>query len=115
MDHLAKSEIELKANLYFHISNPLKRWRVERVIPIKLILQIIKTFCLIVQVQSIGADRGGGEEVGGGCILPCILSLSAIVVITKVGMDNRHPLHYNHCKHRPTVGSSVSLIQYTYM
>lgn len=50
LDHLAKNEQELKANLYFHISNPLKRWKVEKRLPIKLLLQVLKTLCLIVQL-----------------------------------------------------------------
>ncbi len=50
LDDLSRNEVELKANLYFHIGNPIKRWKVERVVPIKLLLQLLKTFCLIVQV-----------------------------------------------------------------
>ena len=50
LNQLASNEVELKANLFFHIGNPLKRWKIERVIPIKLILQILKTLFLIVQV-----------------------------------------------------------------
>ena len=52
LDALARNELELKANLYYHIGNPLKRWKVERVVPIKLLLQALITFCLIVQVYS---------------------------------------------------------------
>jgi len=58
-DQLAKNELELKANLYFHIGNPLKRWRVERVVPIKLILQVLKTVCLIVQVCGVSCGYVG--------------------------------------------------------
>ena len=47
---LAQNELELKANIFYHIGNPLKRWRVEKVVPGKLVLQLLKTFCLIVQV-----------------------------------------------------------------
>ena len=50
LDDLSKNEIELKANLYFHIGNPIKRWKVDRVVPVKLLLQLLKTFCLVVQV-----------------------------------------------------------------
>ena len=50
LDELAQNELELKANLYWHIGTPIKRWKVERQVPIKLILQLLKTFCLIVQV-----------------------------------------------------------------
>ena len=52
LGNLSKNEIELKANLYFHIGNPIKRWKVDRVVPVKLLLQLLKTFCLIVQVAS---------------------------------------------------------------
>ena len=49
---LARNELELKANLYFHICNPVKRWRVERIVPIKLLLQLLKTFVLLTQVRE---------------------------------------------------------------
>ena len=49
---LAQNELELKANIFYHIGNPLKRWRVEKVVPGKLVLQLLKTFCLIVQVDT---------------------------------------------------------------
>lgn len=49
---LAQNELELKANIFYHIGNPLKRWRVEKVVPGKLVLQLLKTFCLIVQVNT---------------------------------------------------------------
>lgn len=52
LDALAQNELELKANLFYHIGNPIKRWRVEKVIPGKLVLQLLKTFCLVVQVHS---------------------------------------------------------------
>ena len=47
---LSQNELELKAALYFHICNPLKRWKVEKLVPYKLVLQIIKTFLLVAQV-----------------------------------------------------------------
>lgn len=50
LDKLAQNELELKANLYWHIGTPIKRWKVERQVPVKLVLQLLKTFCLIVQV-----------------------------------------------------------------
>lgn len=52
-DRLAKNELELKANLYWHIATPIKRWKVEGQVPIKLVLQLLKTLCLIVQVGVI--------------------------------------------------------------
>ena len=50
LEALAQNELELKANLFYHIGNPIKRWRVEKVVPGKLVLQLLKTFCLVVQV-----------------------------------------------------------------
>ena len=50
---LSQNELELKASLYFHICNPLKRWKVEKLVPYKLVLQIVKTVLLIVQVSII--------------------------------------------------------------
>ena len=54
---LAQNELELKASLYWHIGTPIKRWKVDGQVPIKLILQLLKTFCLIVQV-----GRGGPQK-----------------------------------------------------
>ena len=51
-DHLGRNEVELKANLFYHIGNPIKRWKIEKVIPVKLILQLIKTACLVIQVME---------------------------------------------------------------
>lgn len=48
---LSQNELELKAALYFHICNPLKRWKVEKLVPYKLVLQVIKTFLLVAQVS----------------------------------------------------------------
>ena len=50
LNELAQNELELKTTLFYHIGNPIKRWRVERVVPGKLVVQLLKTFCLIVQV-----------------------------------------------------------------
>lgn len=52
LEALAQNELELKANLFYHIGNPIKRWRVEKVVPAKLVLQLLKTFCLVVQVYK---------------------------------------------------------------
>ena len=51
-DDLAQNELELKANLYWHIATPIKRWKVERQVPVKLVLQLLKTLVLIVQVRA---------------------------------------------------------------
>ena len=51
LHELANSELSLKASLYFHISNPIKRWKVERLVPIKLLLQLLKTAVFIIQVH----------------------------------------------------------------
>lgn len=51
MSDLSSNELELKASLYFHICNPLKRWKLEKLVPYKLVLQILKTVFLIVQVS----------------------------------------------------------------
>ncbi len=66
-DALARNELELKANLFFHIGNPVKRWRVERVVPIKLLLQLLKSFCLLTQVTwGTGEWWGRREREGRG-------------------------------------------------
>ena len=53
LDDLSKNELELKANLFYHIGNPIKRWKVEKVVPMKLVLQLLKTVCLLIQVYNI--------------------------------------------------------------
>lgn len=52
LSDLSTNELELKASLYFHICNPLKRWKLEKLVPYKLVLQMIKTVFLIAQVSS---------------------------------------------------------------
>ena len=56
-DKLAENELELKANLYWHIGTPIKRWKVERQVPIKLVWQLLKTFVLIVQVSGLSESH----------------------------------------------------------
>ena len=45
------NERDLKVAIYSHISNPLKRWKVGRFVPWKMILQVIKTLTVILQVS----------------------------------------------------------------
>ena len=45
------NERDLKVAIYCHISNPLKRWKVGRFVPWKMILQVIKTLIVILQVS----------------------------------------------------------------
>ena len=45
------NERELKVAIYCHISNPLKRWKVGKLIPWKMILELIKTFVVILHVS----------------------------------------------------------------
>ena len=48
---MGSSELELKANLYYHISNPLKRWKTDRSPPVMLMLQVAITIFVIAQVK----------------------------------------------------------------
>lgn len=45
------NERDLKVAIYCHISNPLKRWKVGRFVPWKMIMQVIKTLIVILQVS----------------------------------------------------------------
>lgn len=45
------NERELKVAIYCHISNPLKRWKVGKLIPWKMILELIKTLVVILHVS----------------------------------------------------------------
>lgn len=47
---LINNEINLKEALYYHICDPIERWKVKRVVPYKFILQIIKTVLILLQV-----------------------------------------------------------------
>lgn len=49
---MSSSEMELKANLYYHISNPIKRWKTDRSPPLMLILQMVKTISIVAQVLT---------------------------------------------------------------
>lgn len=71
LDKLAQNELELKANLYWHIGTPIKRWKVEGQVPVKLVLQLLKTFCLIVQVICSLAVYNGNVTV---CVENCVAS-----------------------------------------
>ena len=51
MKELSENERELKMNMYYHISNPISRWKTDRKFPVKLVLQILKTFCVVTQVR----------------------------------------------------------------
>ena len=45
------NERELKVAIYCHISNPLKRWKVGKLVPWKMILELIKTLIVILHVS----------------------------------------------------------------
>ena len=78
LDELAQNELELKANLYWHIGTPIKRWKVEGQVPVKLILQLLKTFCLIVQVYTmyIHADGEHCNSLYTYCVAACMAANS---------------------------------------
>ena len=63
---MSTSEMELKANIYYHISNPLKRWKTDRSPPVMLMLQVAVTICVVAQVHSFGTGGGGGGGGGRG-------------------------------------------------
>ena len=52
IDQLSRDETELRIKVYFHISNPLNRWRKYRYVTWKFFLQLVKTFCIAAQVCS---------------------------------------------------------------
>ena len=49
---LADSEESLKLALYYHICNPLKRWKTERKVPYSLLLQLFKAFFVMLQASK---------------------------------------------------------------
>ena len=56
------NEKELKANMYIHLSNPLERWRTDQILPLKMILQGMKTFFVLAQViRAVRVTRLGGN------------------------------------------------------
>ena len=48
---LSNDECELKTNMFYHISNPIARWRADYSPPVKMILQLLQTVCVITQVS----------------------------------------------------------------
>lgn len=53
IDQLSRNETELRIKMYFHISNPLNRWRKFRYVTWKFFLQLAKTFCIAAQVCKV--------------------------------------------------------------
>ena len=53
LEELSSNEIALKKSLYFHLSNPIKRWKLEKLVPTKLLLQLLKTVLFLLQVYSL--------------------------------------------------------------
>lgn len=51
IEKLAESEESLKLAVYFHICNPLKRWKTDRLIPYSLLLQLVKTVFVLMQAS----------------------------------------------------------------
>ena len=89
---LAQNELELKANLFYHIGNPIKRWRVEKVVPWKLVLQLLKTFCLLVQVKHIHAHM---HYTNHRCtILLYIICLGVLRIICPCSSPLLHSVRY---------------------
>lgn len=58
---LSNDELELKTNMFYHISNPIARWKADRSPPIKMIIQLLKTFCVVTQailfMQSLTGEQ----------------------------------------------------------
>ncbi|KAL5467000.1 hypothetical protein EMCRGX_G031165 [Ephydatia muelleri] len=50
------NEKELKANMYIHLSNPLQRWRTDRILPWKMILQGVKALLVLAQAFLLTAS-----------------------------------------------------------
>ncbi|XP_011402441.1 PREDICTED: mucolipin-3-like [Amphimedon queenslandica] len=80
---LSQNELELKAALYFHICNPLKRWKVEKLVPYKLVLQVIKTFLLVAQVLLFAYSTSNHRSVflyNSGLLFDQLLSRNTSIV-----------------------------------
>eukprot|EP00731_Ephydatia_muelleri_P026758 Em0018g858a len=73
---MSSNELELKANLYYHISNPIKRWKTDRSPPFMLILQVAKTICIVVQVilfMNSSVNRQSFELADAKNLFECLL------------------------------------------
>ncbi|KAL5466992.1 hypothetical protein EMCRGX_G031157 [Ephydatia muelleri] len=73
---LSSNEQELKPNLYYHISNPIKRWKTDRSPPFMLILQVAKTICIVVQVilfMNSSVNRQSLELADAKNLFECLL------------------------------------------
>eukprot|EP00731_Ephydatia_muelleri_P026749 Em0018g849a len=60
---LSNDELELKTNMFYHISNPLARWKADRSPPIKMILQLLKTFCIVTQAVLFMQSLTGEQSI----------------------------------------------------
>ncbi|KAL5466999.1 hypothetical protein EMCRGX_G031164 [Ephydatia muelleri] len=59
IDQLSRDETELRIKVYFHISNPLNRWRKYRYVTWKFFLQLVKTFCIAAQIALFVSSPAG--------------------------------------------------------
>lgn len=50
------NEKELKANMYIHLSDPIQRWRTDRILPWKMILQGVKVLLVLAQAFLLTAS-----------------------------------------------------------
>ena len=52
MQRQRREEKQLKTNIFYHISNPIVRWKANKThLPLKMILQLLKMAALVVQVR----------------------------------------------------------------
>ena len=88
LEDLSQNELELKASLYFHICNPLKRWKVEKLVPYKLVLQVVKTLLLVMQV-SWYTGTGTLCQIVITNQSNCSLLLHQVVLFTYIAANER--------------------------
>ena len=84
IEQLGRDETELRIKMYFHISNPLNRWKKYRYVTWKFLLQLTKTFCIAAQV----CVYHGGRDMYIS-ISPCSYVLVCTVLSSQI--DNPPP------------------------
>ena len=61
----AIEEKKLKTSIFFHISDPIARWRADhRRPPVKMTVQLLKMLCVVTQVRGAWVRMQAGVCIG---------------------------------------------------
>ena len=83
---LSNDECELKTNMFYHISNPIARWKADHSPPVKMVLQLLQTVCVITQV-SVCVWTCDVRVVCDVCVCVCVLFGCALCGWVSIGIN----------------------------